>query len=37
MKNAFVYAYIDPKDGQIFPEEELIISNFGVLSSIYHV
>ena len=29
MKNAFVHAYIEPKYGKIFPEEELIISNFG--------
>ena len=36
-KNAFVYAYIEPKYGQMFPEKELIISNFDVLSSIYHV
>ena len=28
---------IQPKYGQTFPEKELIISNFGVLSSIYHV
>ena len=37
MKNAFVNVYIEPKYGQMFPEEELIISNFDVLSSIYHV
>ena len=36
MKNAFVYACIEPKYGQILPEKELIISYFDVLSSIYH-
>ena len=32
-----LYASIEPKYGQIFPKNELIISNFDVLSSIYHV